>query len=102
MDNGWSKHRVASSDWLVFGKEKFWQHSLSLTTPRGSEWAEQMKSKRLPGGRYLVKLYIDQTGKLQQDFRAELSEDEFAGQVEVEIQWPVGYGSMTVVEFPQK
>ncbi len=102
MDNGWSKYRVASSDRLVFGKGKLWQHSLSLTAPRGSEWAEQMKSKRLPGGRYLVKLYIDQTGKLQQDFRAELGEDEFVGQVEVESQWPVGYGSMTVVEFSQK
>lgn len=67
---GWSKHRVASSDRLVFGKGKLWQHSLSLTAQRGSEWADEMNSKRLPAGRYLVKLYIDQTGKLQKDFRA--------------------------------
>ena len=56
-----------------------------------------MKSKRLPGGKCLVKLYIDQTGKLQ---RAELSADEFVGQEEVESPWPVGYGRMTVVAFP--
>jgi hypothetical protein len=99
---GWSEHRVASSDRLVFGKGKLWQHSLSLTAPRGSKWAEAMKSKRLPSGRYLVKLYIDQTGKLQKDFSAELGDDEFVGQVEVESKWPVGYGNMTVVKFPQK
>jgi hypothetical protein len=100
--DGWSEHRVASSDRLVFGKGKLWQHSLSLTAPRGSQWTEEMKSKRLPGGRYLIKLYIDETGKLQKDFRAELGEDEFVGQVEVESKWPVGYGSMTVASFPQK
>ncbi|MFT5325154.1 MAG: hypothetical protein ACI8P0_003021, partial [Planctomycetaceae bacterium] len=81
---GWSKHRVASSDRLVFGKGKLWQHSLSLTAQRGSEWADEMNSKRLSAGRYLVKLYIDQTGKLQKDFRAELGDEEFVGQVEVE------------------
>lgn len=99
-DDGWSEHRVASSDRLVFGKGKLWQHSLSLTAPREAKWADEMKSKRLPGGRYLVKLYIDQTGKLEKDFRAELGEEEFSGQVEVESQWPVGYGRMTVVKFP--
>ena len=61
-----------------------------------------MESKRLPSGRYLVKLYIDQTGKLQKDFRAELGEQDFVGQVEVESEWPTGYGRMTVVSFPQK
>ena len=98
--DGWSEYRIASSDRLVFGKGKLWQHSLSFTAPRGSDWADEMKSKRLPAGKYLVKLYIDQTGKLQKDFRAELGEDELVGQVEVESQWPAGYGRMTVVEFP--
>jgi hypothetical protein len=100
-DNGWSEHRVASSDRLVFGKGNLWQHSLSLTTRRGSKWADEMKSKQLPRGRYLVKLYIDQTGKLQKNFRAELREEEFIGQVEVESRWTAGYGSMTVTRFPQ-
>ena len=98
----WSEHRVATSDRLVFGKGKLWQHSLSLTAPRGSQWMDEMKSKRLPAGRYLVKLYIDQTGKLQNDFRAELGDEEFVGQVEVESQWPAGYGRMTVVKFPHE
>lgn len=98
----WSEHRVASSDRLVFGKGKLWQHSLSLTAPRGSEWADEMKSRRLPAGRYLVKLYIDQTGKLQKDFWTELDDEEFVGQVEIESRWPSGYGKMTVVRFPAK
>jgi hypothetical protein len=101
-DNGWSDYRVASSDRPVFGGGNLWQHSLSLTAPRGSKWADEMKSKRLPGGRYLVKLYIDQTGRLQDDYRAELGDGESIGEVEVESKWPLGYGKMTTVSFPDK
>jgi mono/diheme cytochrome c family protein len=100
-DSGWSEFRVATSDRPVFGKGNLWQHSLSLTAPRGSARASEIESQRLPAGRYLVKLSIDQTGKLQQDFTAELGEDEFVGQVEVESEWPAGYGRMTVVKFPE-
>ncbi len=100
--DGWSEHRVATSDRLVFGKGKLWQHSLSLTASRGSVWADEMESKRLPSGRYLVKLYIDQTGKLQKDYRAALGESEFVGEIEVDSNWPVGYGKMTTVAFPDE
>lgn len=100
--DGWSEHRVATSDRLVFGKGKLWQHSLSLTASRGSEWADQMESKRLPSGRYLVKLYIDQTGKLQKDYQATMGESEFVGEIEVDSSWPVGYGKMTTVAFPDE
>ena len=96
----WSTERVASSDRPVFGKGKLWQHSLSLTAPRGSVWAEDMKSKRLPEGRYLVKLYIDRTGKLKKDFRAELGDEDLVGEIEIESRWVVGYGNMTVADFP--
>tara|TARA_R110002072_G_scaffold302603_1_gene486649 strand:+ start:108377 stop:109699 length:1323 start_codon:yes stop_codon:yes gene_type:complete len=100
-DSGWTEFRVATSDRPVFGKGNVWQHSLSLTAPRSSKWAEEIKSQRLSPGRYLVKLYIDQTGKLEKDFTAELGEDEFVGQVDVESRWPAGYGKMTVVKFPE-
>ena len=101
-DSGWSEFRVATSDRPVFGKGNLWQHSLSLTAPRGSQWADEIRSEQLPPGRYLVKLYIDQAGKLQEDFAAELGENEFVGRVEFESRWPVGYGRMTVVKFPVK
>jgi hypothetical protein len=100
MDFGWTKFRAATSDRPVFGKGKLWQHSLSLTAPRESKWAEQIGSEQLPPGRYLVKLYIDQDGKLQRDFTALLDEEDFVGEVEVESRWSAGYGRMTVVKFP--
>ncbi len=33
----------------------------------------------IESNRYLVKLYIDQTGELEKDFRAKLGDDEFVG-----------------------
>ena len=70
-----------------------------MAAPRGSKWAKEIESQKLPPGRYLAKLYIDQTGKLEKDFTAKLGEDDFVGQVEIESQWRAGYGRMTVVKF---
>jgi hypothetical protein len=101
-DSGWSQFRVATSDRPVFGKGKLWQHSLSLTALRGTEWAKEIRSEVLPPGKYLLKLYIDRTEKLQKDFTAELGEEDFVGQVEEDSRWPAGYGKMTVVKYPAK
>ena len=81
-------------------KSNLWQHSLSLTAQRETDWAKQITAGKLSPGKYLAKLYIDQTNKLQNDFTAELGEGEFVGEVEVESQWPAGYGKMTIVKFP--
>lgn len=99
---GWTKARVATSDRPVFGKGKLWQHSLSLTAARDSQETEQLRKLQLPPGKYLVKIYVDQTGKLAKDFQAELGEEDFVGQVEFNTKWPAGYGQMTVVKFPAK
>ncbi len=96
----WSEHRVATSDRPVFGGGNLWQHSLNLTARRDTDLAKQIASEKLPPGKYLAKLYIDQTNMLQNDFTAELGEGEFVGEVEVESQWPAGYGKMTIVKFP--
>lgn len=101
-DAGWSKYRVATSDRPVFGKGRLWQHSLSLTAPRNSEWATKIADGKLPAGRYLVKLYVDQKNKLQQDFTAELADADFVGQFEIQSQWKAGYGNMAVGSFPQQ
>lgn len=100
-DAGWSKQRVATSDRLVFGPQNLWQHSLSLTAERGSLWAKKMKDQKLPPGRYLAKLYVDQTDKLQKDYTQELGETDFVGQVEFQSRWPAGYGKMTKIAFPK-
>jgi hypothetical protein len=59
--SGWSEHRVASSDRPVFGGGNLWQHSLSLTAQRETDWAKQIVAGTLPPGKYLAKLYIDQS-----------------------------------------
>jgi hypothetical protein len=97
---GWSEYRVATSDRAVFGPKNLWQHSLSLTAPRGTRWAAELRSGRLPPGRYLARLYVDQSGRLAKDITSELGDEDFAGQVEFESRWPAGYGQMTAVRFP--
>lgn len=101
-DGGWSGFRVATSDRPVFGPKNLWQHSLSLTAPRDSTLAKEINSKRLPPGRYLLKIHVDQHQKLQQNFSANLGSDELVAEVEVESLWPAGYGRMTVVKFLAK
>ncbi|MCH8046482.1 MAG: hypothetical protein IID44_22475, partial [Planctomycetes bacterium] len=99
---GWSKTRWATADRSIFGKGKLWQQTLSLCATRGTPRAEQIaKTKRLPEGRYLAKIYIDQEAKLKDDYRYVLGERELVGQVEISSRWPVGYGQMTVVEYPR-
>ncbi len=99
--DSWSEYRVASSDRQVFGGGNLWQHSLSLTAPRQSDWEQKLAAKKLPEGKYLVKLYLDRTGKLQEDYNEILGKDDFVGQVEVQSGWPSGYGRMTSVAFPK-
>ncbi|GAC1468005.1 MAG: hypothetical protein NVSMB9_10220 [Isosphaeraceae bacterium] len=101
--NGWSKERWASADRQIHGQGELWQSTLSLTAPRGSERAEEIRRKpTLPPGRYLVRLYVDQKGDLGRDYRREMGKEQFVGEVEVESQWPEDYGSMTVVQFPRR
>jgi len=99
----WSKDRWAIGDRQVFGKGQLWQQHLSATAPRDSSRAKEIAQKpTLPAGKYLAKIYIDQAGKLQKDYQAELGEGEFVGQVEIDSRWPEGYGSMTITRFPAK
>ncbi|MBX3444902.1 MAG: hypothetical protein KF774_21050 [Planctomyces sp.] len=101
-ETGWSEQRVATSDRPIFGKGNLWQHSLSLTAPRDSAWAKEIVGEKLPPGRYLVKLYIDRTGKLEKDFASELGPEDLVGEVEAESDWPAGYGRMTVIGFREE
>jgi len=100
---GWSKDRWASSDRQVFGKGQLWQHTFSVTAPREStratEWLSGTKLT-LPPGKYIVKVYVDKSGRLEKDWQAELGQRDFVGQVEVDTRWPIGYGSMTTAKFP--
>ena len=99
----WSQDRWATGDRQVFGKGQLWQQHLSVTAPRDSTRAKENVDKpALPPGKYLAKIYIDQTGKLQKDYQSELGPSEFVGQVEIDSRWPAGYGAMTIARYAAK
>jgi hypothetical protein len=96
----WQEAPVASSDRVVWGKGKVWQHNLQLRAARGSEQAKAWQEGKpaLPKGKYLVKVFVDVKGHLADDWKAGLGRDDYAGQVEVESSWPEGYGNMTEID----
>ena len=96
----WEDKPIATSDRVVWGKGKLWQHNLTLLADKKSDrataWAKGKPS--LPRGRYLVKVHVDQDGKLGKDWKANLGTGDFAGEAEVVSAWPEGYGRMTGVD----
>jgi mono/diheme cytochrome c family protein len=99
----WSSDRWATGDRPIAGDRQLWQQHLSLVAPRESNRAAELrKSLSLPAGKYLVRIYVDQDNRLEKEYPTTLGAAELVGQVEVSSSWPDGYGSMTVVKFPQK
>jgi len=97
--NAWEKDPIATTDRMVFGKGKVWQHTLTLLAAPGSDRAKAWERKAsLPAGKYLVKVYVDAAEKAKKDWTAKLGEAEYAGQIEVQSRWPEGYGAMTVAD----
>ena len=97
--NFWEKSPIATSDRVVFGKGKLWQHTLTLLAEPGSDRGRAWDRKAiLAPGRYLVKVFVDVEGKAGKDWKFRLGEAEFAGQVEIRSLWPEGYGSMTTAD----
>ena len=85
--NGWEMAPVATSDRVVWGKGKVWQHNLTLLAATGSDRAKAWKAgpPTLPKGRYQVRVsFPGRPGEL--------------GRVVVESAWPAGYGKMTVAD----
>ncbi len=99
---GWSETRWATADRAVAGNLQLWQQTLSLTAPRESPRADELRrTPALPPGEYLVKIFIDAAGRLTKDARDGLGPEELVGEVSVTSRWPTGYGRMTVIRFPQ-
>lgn len=99
----WSERPVAVGDRQVAGDRNLWQQHMSLLAPRGSKRADELRQRlQLPAGKYLAKIYIDQTERLQKDPTSDLTAADVVGTVEFESRWPAGYGAMTVVKFPLK
>lgn len=99
--NNWSPDRWATADRAIAGDRNLWQQHISITAPRESERAAQVRREpTLPAGKYLAKIYIDQTDKLQSQYPAELADSDFVGQVEIDSRWQAGYGRMTAAKYP--
>jgi hypothetical protein len=95
----WEKDPIATSDRMVWGKGKLWQHELTLLAEPGSERAKAFATRAaLPPGRYLIKVYVDRDGRLKKDWTATLADADYVGQVEVRAAWKEGYGQMTVAD----
>src|SRR5207249_1558545 len=90
----WEPEPIATTDRKVWADGKQWQHNLTLLAAKDSERAATWRKNgaTLPRGRYLVKVYVDQGGRLAGDWKATLGEADFVGQAEVESAWPDGYG----------
>ncbi len=97
---GWRSEPIATSDRVVWGKGKLWQHNLALLAKPGTTEAKAWKTSKpeLPKGKYLVKVYVDGKGRLADDWKAVLCPNDYVGQTEVESSWPEGYGKMTEVD----
>jgi hypothetical protein len=96
----WEKEPIATSDRVVWGKGKLWQHTLTLLAEPGSDRAKTWSGRKptLPAGKYLVKVFLDSSGRLKKDWTATLGPEESVGQVEITARWQEGNGAMTVVD----
>lgn len=98
--NAWETEPIASADRANFAKGRLWQHTLTLIAATGSQRAAQWKRGRpaLDDGKYLVKVYVDQRGRVASNWTATLGLSDYVGQTEVQSSWPARYGRMTVVD----
>ena len=75
---------------------------ISVTAPAESPRAEEnRKTRTLPGGAYLVKIYIDRERKTRENIEYELGKREFVGQVEIKGNWRQGYQPPKIIKAPQ-
>ena len=97
---GWEAEPCAMNDRLVFDKGKLWQHNLVLLAAPDSPRVQGFRSGKgtLPAGRYLIRVHVDQQGRLDKEWKASLGKAEFVGEKEIEGRWAEGYGSMTVLD----
>jgi hypothetical protein len=96
----WEETPIAASDRGVWGKGRLWQHNLTLLAPKGSARAHRWKQGQpsLPPGRYLVKVHVDTEERLAKDWRATLTEKDYAGEGVLDARWQPGYGRMSVLD----
>jgi hypothetical protein len=99
----WSESRWATADGPIAGEQQLWQNMLMAVAPRESQRAMQLAADQpIPGGRYLIKIYIDRDDKTKTNRDYELGEAEFYGQVETDGAWDIGYQPPKIVKAPNR
>lgn len=100
--------RISESPWAVgegpiAKKKNLWQSMIFATAPRDSPRAEQLKEKEpIPGGAYVIKIYIDRHDKTHHNRDYELGDEEFFAQVSIRGSWKPGYKEPRIVHAPAK
>ncbi len=98
----WSEDRWATGFSRVNEERLIWQNAILVAAPVGSKRAEEFRRTLVvPGGSYLVKIYVDRAGKTKTDLTYELGQAEFVGKVLIEGPWKPGYQPPKIIEFPQ-
>lgn len=96
QEKSWSPIPVATSDRMASGKARLWQHNLTLLAAPGSDQAQSWRKSepKLPPGKYLVRIYIDQGERLSKNWKDEIADSDFVGEIEFQARWRPGYGGM--------
>src|SRR5262249_26009075 len=96
----WEDTPIAARDRGVWGKGRLWQHNLTLLAPKGPARPKRWKQGQpsLAPGRYLVKVHVDTEERLAKDWRATLTEKDYAGEGVLDARWQPGYGRMSVLD----
>ncbi|MCA9189325.1 MAG: hypothetical protein R3E01_22730 [Pirellulaceae bacterium] len=91
-DTGWSDEPAATADSTINRKQGIWQNPVFLLVPRDSQAARQiLKERKLPGGHYLARLFIDRNDRLQANRDADFLDDDLFQEIEFDGQWQPGW-----------
>ena len=97
-EHGLSKHRIATAENPINGKQGQWQSSIYAVVKRDSDEAKIFQAdKPIPEGRYLAKIFVDRNDKANGNRDYEMGQADFLGQVEFSGKWEVGYREPKII-----
>lgn len=104
-DGGWSKTPSGSAENPINAERKMWQSMVSVVAQRGTSRADELRHEnnvRLPAGRYLIRIYIDQKGAAEKDRDRLWTDDDLHAEVEIDGEWQPGYQPPKIISAADK
>ena len=96
-----SEYPWAVGEGPVAKKKDMWQSMIFAIAPRESARANELKQDEpIPGGSYVIRIYIDRDGKTHHNRDYEMGEAEFFGRVRIHGPWKPGYKEPKIVHAP--